>query len=192
MKVCNEKGYIKNPQMTVTPNPIQIKAGATHTISISFEHLQEIVNGTKVNLELFIGNTMLPCQPLQVFHYSIYWCKYNYQIKRDIGILTLLRNTFWPKDFPDVNVGSCEYEIGELFELMKLLGFPCNDNCNLPLPAQTYRMEGGYRLDDDFDIPELVKMMLTMQSKKFIYAKAKISIKGKEVACVELKVDYSL
>ena len=73
MKVCNEKGYIKNPQMTIIPDPMQIKAGATHTISISFEHLQEIVNGTKVNLELFIGNTtMLPCQPLQVFHYSIY------------------------------------------------------------------------------------------------------------------------
>ena len=72
MTVCNEQGYIKNPQMTIIPNPIQIKAGATHTISISFEHLKEIVNGTKVNLELFIGNTMLPCQPLQVFHYSIY------------------------------------------------------------------------------------------------------------------------
>ena len=72
MTVCNEQGYIKNPQMTIIPNPIQIKAGATHTISISFEHLQEIVNGTKVNLDLFIGNTMLPCQPLQVFHYSIY------------------------------------------------------------------------------------------------------------------------
>jgi len=135
MKVCNEQGYIKNPQMTIVPNPIQIKAGATHTISISFEHLQEIVKGTKVNLELFIGNTMLPCQPLQ--------------------------------DFPDVNVGSCEYEIGELFELMKLLGFPCNDSCNLPLPAQTYRMEGGYRLDDEFKIPELIKMMLNMQSKLF-------------------------
>ena len=104
----------------------------------------------------------------------------------------IIAKYLWPKDFPDVNVGSCEYEIGELFELMKLLGFPCNDSCNLPLPAQTYRMEGGYRLDDDFDIPELVKMMLTMQSKKFIHAKAKIYIKGKEVACVELKVDYSL
>ena len=75
---------------------------------------------------------------------------------------------------------------------MKLLGFPCNDSCNLPLPAQTYRMEGGYRLDDDFEIPALIKMMLNMQSKKFIHAKAKVSIKGKEVACVELKVDYSL
>ena len=72
MKVCNEKGYIKNPQMSIIPNPVQIKAGATHRISISFEHLQEIGNGTKVNLELFIGNTMLPCQPLQVFQYSTY------------------------------------------------------------------------------------------------------------------------
>ena len=82
--------------------------------------------------------------------------------------------------------------IGELFRLMKLLGFPCNDSCNLPLPAQTYRMEGGYRLDDDFEVPELIKIMLNMQSKKFIHAKAKIFIKGNEVACVELKVDYSL
>ena len=53
-------------------------------------------------------------------------------------------------------------------------------------------MQGGYRLNDDFEIPESIKMMLNMQSKKFIYAKARISIKGKEVACVELKVDYSL
>ena len=134
---------------------------------------------------------MLPCQPLQVFHYSIYWCKYNYQIgggKIHIGILTLLRNTFWPKDFPDVNVGSCEYEIGELFELMKLLGFPCNDNCNLPLPAQTYRMEGGYRLDDDLIFLSWLKWCWICKANNLSMKRPKFLLKARRLPALNLKL----
>ena len=72
MTICNEPGIIKDPQLLVIPNPLQIKAGVTHAISISFELLQEIVSGTKVDVDLFINTSPIPtCMPIEVFNYCI-------------------------------------------------------------------------------------------------------------------------
>ena len=71
MKVCNEQGSIGNPTMIVNPNPMQIKAGATHRMSIGFKLLQDIVIGTKADVVLSIGTAQLPCKLLKVFYHSI-------------------------------------------------------------------------------------------------------------------------
>ena len=71
MTICNEPDAIKDPQVFVIPNPLQIKAGVTHAISISFELLQEIVSGTKVDVDLFINTTPIPCSLIEVFNYCI-------------------------------------------------------------------------------------------------------------------------
>ena len=71
MTICNEPGIIKDPQVFVIPNPLQIKAGVTHAISISFELSQEIVSGTKVDVDLFINTTPIPCILIEVFDYCI-------------------------------------------------------------------------------------------------------------------------
>ena len=72
MKVCNGPGYVKDPQLIVTPIPIQIKAGASHAISMSFELLQEIVSGTKIDVDFYIDKTPIPCmRDIEVFYYSI-------------------------------------------------------------------------------------------------------------------------
>ena len=71
MKTCNGQGIIKDPQLIVMPNPLQIKAGANHAISISLELLQDIVSGTKVVVDLFINTTLIPCRLIEVFNYCI-------------------------------------------------------------------------------------------------------------------------
>ena len=71
MKVCNEQGSIGNPHLIVNPNPMQIKAGATHRMSIGFEILQDIVIGTKADIVISSGTAQLPCKPLTVFYHSI-------------------------------------------------------------------------------------------------------------------------
>ena len=71
MTICNEPGIIKDPQLFVIPNPLQIKAGAEHAISLSLELLQDIVSGTKVDVDLFIDTTLIPCMLIEVFNYCI-------------------------------------------------------------------------------------------------------------------------
>ena len=72
MTICNEQGVIKDPQLFVIPNPLQMKAGVAHNISISFELTQEIVSGTKVDVDLFINTSPIPtCMSIEVFNYCI-------------------------------------------------------------------------------------------------------------------------
>ena len=77
-----------------------------------------------------------------------------------------------------------------MIKLTELLGIPCNDNCNLPIPAQTYGISHGYTLADNFKPSDAIKNFLSMG--EFIHAKVKLTSEEKEIACVEGKIDYSL
>ena len=87
-----------------------------------------------------------------------------------------------------INIGSCTYEIDGLLETIKKLGVPCNDNCNLPIPAQTYGFEKQFKIPDSFELPPLIKAFLNLG--EYIHAKAKLKFDENEIACVELKMDY--
>ena len=89
-----------------------------------------------------------------------------------------------------VRIGDCTYEIGELIETMENLGLPCNGTCNLPFPAQKYEKENEFQFPDNFELPAMIKILLNQG--EFIHAKAKLTFDEKEIACVELKMDYSL
>ena len=95
-----------------------------------------------------------------------------------------------PPQLEDIKIGSCTYEIGDLIKLTELLGIPCNDTCNLPIPAQTYGISRGYQLADNFKLSATIKTFLSMG--EFIHAKVKLTSEEKEIACVEGKIDYSL
>ena len=83
--------------------------------------------------------------------------------------------------------GDCTYEIGELIEAMENLGLPCNGTCNLPFPAQKYEKENEFKFPE---IPEMIRIFLNQG--EFIHAKAKLTSDEEEIACVEVKIDYSL
>ena len=86
--------------------------------------------------------------------------------------------------------GDCTYEIGELIETMENLGLPCNGTCNLPFPAKKYERENEFEFPDNFELPAIIKILLNQG--EFIHAKAELSFDEKEIACVELKMYYSL
>ena len=77
-----------------------------------------------------------------------------------------------------IDIGSCTYVIDELIETIKKLGVPCNDNCNLPFPANTYGFEEEFKLPDNFTLPAMVETFLMMG--KSIHAKAKLILDEKE------------
>ena len=83
--------------------------------------------------------------------------------------------------------GDCSYEIGELIEAMENLGLPCNGTCNLPFPAKKYEKENEFKFPE---IPEMIRIFLNQG--EFIHAKAKLTSDEEEIACVEVKIDYSL
>ena len=70
------------------------------------------------------------------------------------------------------------------------LGLPCNGTCNLPFPAQKYEKENEFKFSDDLELPAMIKVFLNLG--EFIHAKAKLTFGEEEIACVELKMYYSL
>ena len=108
------------------------------------------------------------------------------------------RNTFWPQKYypnippqlENIRIGSCTYDFGDLIKMTESLGIPCNDTCNLPIPAQTYGISHGYTLAENFKLSDAIKTFLSMG--EFIHAKVKLTSEEKEIACVEGKIDYSL
>ena len=72
----------------------------------------------------------------------------------------------------------------------ELLGIPCNDTCSLPIPAQTYVRDFGYTLAEKLELSAAIKSFLDLG--EFMHAKAKLTLDEKEIACVEMKIEYSV